>query len=402
MKKETIISLGLAMFTMLFGAGNIVFPLMLGKQCGDQVWLALLGFALTAVVLPVLGFVVTVLCEGDFSRLLSYLGAIPGTAMVFLIMLLIGPLCAIPRCIILSYATLKSVMPGISMYTFSLCASLIIFVCSYKPSFIVKSFGRFFGPLKLILIAFLVFKCITTVPAAGFITVAAHPFFEGIVAGYETMDLLAALVITGLMAISMPWIICQNNLTALRGVAKKATLIGSIGGAALMLVYAGFAFSAARFASALQGVKSDELLTTLAQHVLGGYGFGVASVIVLVTCLTTAMVLSAGVARYFEHAFRTFGWSYSRYLMISCLLAGVMSLVGFDGLMKVVEPIMLVVYPIVIVLAIVVTILKLSFSPRSLKQSGIDSTFLGSTTHQHVTQRVADVQQSVEQRESLT
>ena len=401
MKRETIVSLGLAMFTMLFGAGNIVFPLMLGKNCGSQVWIALIGFALTAVALPVLGFVATVMCDGDFSRLLGYLGKIPGTVMVFLIMLLIGPLCAIPRCIILSYGTFKSLMPSINIFVFSLCSSGVIFACAYQPSFIVKAFGRFFGPLKLCLIGFLVFKCFA-VPAAVSTSTVAFPFIEGMVAGYETMDLLAALVITGLMAISMPWIIYGSNQAALGGIVKKSTMIGCVGGLALSLVYAGFAFSAARFSGVLQGVRSDELLTVLATHVLGGYGHWVAGVIVLVTCLTTAMVLSAAVARYFVHAFRKMEWSYGRYLMGTCFLAGIMSLVGFDGLMHVVEPVVLIVYPVVILLALAVIMLKLRVPAKSTTESGMVGKFFGGTAHNPVMERVAAARKAVARAEHRT
>lgn len=398
MKKETTVSLGLAMFTMLFGAGNIVFPLLLGRNCGSQVWLALLGFGLTAVVLPIVGFIATVLCDGDFTRLLRHLGTVPGVVIGFLIMLLVGPLCAIPRCILLSYGTLKPLIPSVNLAVFSFCASAIVFVCSYRPSLIVKMFGRLFGPLKLFLIGFLVFKCFT-LPAVISTDAIVHPFIEGIVAGYETMDLLGALVVTGLMAISMPWIIYGTNRTALRGIVKKSLTIGIIGGLALSLVYAGFGFAAARFSAVLHDVSSAELLMVLASNVLGRYGLLVASVIVLVTCLTTAMVLSAAVARYCEHSFRASGVSYGKYLLGTCLLAGVMSLVGFDGLMHIVEPAVLIIYPIVILLAVAVIVLKLK-PHRSKKEHVAVGEFFGAGIHQTVTQRVSVATRAVEQSQA--
>lgn len=399
MKRETIVSLGLAMFTMLFGAGNIVFPLLLGKTCGSQVWLALIGFGLTAVALPILGFVATILCDGDFSRLLKYLGAVPGAAMVFLIMLLIGPLCAIPRCILLSYGTLKPLLPGVNRFLFGLVASAIVFVCAYWPSFIVKAFGRFFGPLKLSLIGFLVFKCLT-LPSAPANVMVPHPFIEGLVAGYETMDLLAALVITGLMAVSMPWIMYGTNRTALKGVIKKSVWIGLIGGLALCLVYTGFALSAARFSGVLAAATADELLTTLAVYVLGAQGHFVASTIVLVTCLTTAMVLSAAVARYLEHMFRRQGWPYRYWLLLTTLLAGVMSVVGFEGLTRAVEPVVLILYPVVILVAIAVIGLKLLAPRQKEDETKIMGRFFGGSRHRHVQQRVAAARRALDQAQS--
>lgn len=389
MKKETIVSLGLAMFTMLFGAGNIVFPLMLGRTCGSQVWIALVGFVLTAVILPVIGFVATVLCDGDFRRLLHYLGAIPGAAMVFLIMLLVGPLCAIPRCILLSYGTLKPFIPSVGLFGFAFVASQVVFFCAYKPAMIVKIFGRVFGPLKLGLIGFLVYKCLAfqgiTEPV-----MTTHPFIEGLIAGYETMDLLGALVITGLMAVSMPWIICAQDRVALRKVMRKAVAIGAIGGASLTLVYLGFGFSAARFSQMLATVNSDELLSVMAIHVLGQSGKFVAAAIVLITCLTTAIVLSAAVARYLEHALRYKNWAYNRYLLGTCLLAGAMSVIGFDALTHAVEPIVLILYPIVILLSLAVIALKLRVPAQGSKSEvGKVENFFGSSPHPHVQQRVA-------------
>lgn len=389
MKKETIVSLGLAMFTMLFGAGNIVFPLMLGRTCGSQVWIALVGFALTAVILPVIGFVATILCDGDFRRLLHYLGAMPGAAMVFLIMLLVGPLCAIPRCILLSYGTLRPFIGSMSVFGFAFVASLIVFTCAYKPAMIVKVFGRVFGPLKLGLIGFLVYKCMTF-PGVAEPIMATNPFIEGLIAGYETMDLLGALVITGLMAVSMPWIICVQDRVALRKVMHRACAIGAIGGASLTLVYLGFGLAAARFSAMLATINSDELLSVMATHVLGKNGQFVAAAIVLITCLTTAIVLSAAVARYLEHALRYKSWGYSSYLLVTCLLAGVMSIIGFDGLTRAVEPIVLILYPIVILLSLAVIVLKLKTPKQGSKaEVGKVENFFGSNPHPHVQQRVA-------------
>lgn len=378
MKRESVVSLGLAMFTMLFGAGNIVFPLVLGKACGGDILPALLGFAVTAVALPILGFIATMLCEGDFNRLLRYLGTFPGALVVFLIMLLIGPLCAIPRCMLLSLATLRSFFPSINKYAFALISSIIVFWGAYKPAFIVKSFGRFFGPLKLGLIGFLVFKCMTVPPVVA-VAKDAHPFIEGLVAGYETMDLLAALVITGLMAVSMPWVFVGDDKKALRNVAKKASSIGMIGGLALSVVYVGFGLSAARLSGVFGVSQPDELLVSMAVHVLGNYGKIVAAVIVLVTCITTAVVLSAASARYMEHVFRDHRGTYEHYLLGACLLAGAMSMLGFDMLTRAVEPVVLILYPVVILLACAVIALKL-WGARGVKFVGprVEQFFAGS------------------------
>nr|MDH4470723.1 branched-chain amino acid transport system II carrier protein [Verrucomicrobiae bacterium] len=44
---KKIIITGLAMFAMLFGSGNVIFPLILGKDSGNQLSWGLFGFLIT-------------------------------------------------------------------------------------------------------------------------------------------------------------------------------------------------------------------------------------------------------------------------------------------------------------------------------------------------------------------
>lgn len=46
--------IGFMLFALFFGAGNLVFPPMLGQAAGTNVWLANLGFLTTGVGLPLI------------------------------------------------------------------------------------------------------------------------------------------------------------------------------------------------------------------------------------------------------------------------------------------------------------------------------------------------------------
>lgn len=52
MKHRCII--GFTLFSMFFGAGNLIFPPLLGAQAGRDTLLAMAGLGLTAVLLPIL------------------------------------------------------------------------------------------------------------------------------------------------------------------------------------------------------------------------------------------------------------------------------------------------------------------------------------------------------------
>ena len=60
MKNHTLtlkqnIFIGSMLFGLFFGAGNLIFPIHLGQTAGANVWLANLGFLITAIGLPFLG-----------------------------------------------------------------------------------------------------------------------------------------------------------------------------------------------------------------------------------------------------------------------------------------------------------------------------------------------------------
>ncbi len=50
-----IVPIGLMLFSFFFGAGNLIFPPVLGQAAGDNFFLATLGFCLSGVGIPLLG-----------------------------------------------------------------------------------------------------------------------------------------------------------------------------------------------------------------------------------------------------------------------------------------------------------------------------------------------------------
>ena len=101
-------SIGLAMFSMFFGAGNIIYPLAVGQYAGDKNLFAMFGLILTAAIMPIAGVIAMILFDGNYRQFFERLGRIPGFLLALTIISLLGPLGSTPRCIALSYVTLKS------------------------------------------------------------------------------------------------------------------------------------------------------------------------------------------------------------------------------------------------------------------------------------------------------
>src|SRR4029077_7374331 len=94
-----IVSTALALFAMLFGSGNISFPLGLGRDLGDVAWYAMLGFFIIAALVPIVGIVAMALYEGSYRDFMKPIGTIPASVVIFICFALVGPFCVIPRCI---------------------------------------------------------------------------------------------------------------------------------------------------------------------------------------------------------------------------------------------------------------------------------------------------------------
>ena len=54
--KRKMLLVSFMLFSLFFGAGNLIFPPFLGQNAGETTPLAIASFLITAVVLPVLGY----------------------------------------------------------------------------------------------------------------------------------------------------------------------------------------------------------------------------------------------------------------------------------------------------------------------------------------------------------
>ena len=96
-ENKIIITTGLALFAMFFGAGNVLFPLHLGANAGQHILPTMWGFLLIGVGVPFLGLLATSLFNGSYHDFFGRLGKYPAFILTTFLMILIGPLVAIPR-----------------------------------------------------------------------------------------------------------------------------------------------------------------------------------------------------------------------------------------------------------------------------------------------------------------
>lgn len=347
MNKKLIFTTSCALFAMLFGAGNIVFPLILGRSLGADTPYALLGFILSAVFIPLLGFISVMLAAGSQNQFLAKLGRIPGLMIALLCMILLGPLGAIPRCIAIAHADISWYFPELNIWIFSACMACGIWVFTYEKNRIIEWLGLYLGPIKIL--------CLIAIGIAGFFfagepidpkIASSEAFTTGFYSGYGTMDLLAIIFFSGMIFQRL-----FNKEDSQKKLLKKAAYVALWCGLLLALMYGLFAGIAAQHGARLSDVANDTLLSALASIVLGTKAGIFANITIALTCFVTAIALSATFAEFIAKDIFKDILSYRLALIITIILSALMATLRFNGIMSVIMPLISLCYPALIVFA---------------------------------------------------
>ncbi len=200
LRSDHVVTVGIALFSMLFGAGNLIIPPLLALQAGSATPVAMIGFLIAAIGLPVMGFIAVALA-GTARELAGRVHPKFGEFFVAAVYLAIGPCLAIPRTSSTAFEMLVPLLPeGVSLGTarlvFAVAFFAVAFVLTLRPGVITRVLGRITGPALIALIVLVVGAAVVSplgsaaAPQAPYDAGAA---VQGFLTGYQTMDLLASL-----------------------------------------------------------------------------------------------------------------------------------------------------------------------------------------------------------------
>lgn len=352
---------------MFFGAGNVIFPLVIGQAAGDQTLYAILGLLLTAVGVPFMGLVGIILFKGNYQHFFARLGKTPGLLLTILIMFLIGPFGAIPRCIALSYSTLKTSLPSLSLGLFSLIACFVIFAFTVKKNRTVELLGNILTPFLLISL-FIIVVAGLSAPSdwQASLSTPLQSFKHGLIEGYNTMDLLASFFFSSIIFHGLKSQCQASNPASSNRLLFYTTLKAScIGALLLSLVYIGFSFVAAYHMTTLD-VEQDELLGALTLKILGPHAGIVAALTIALACLTTAIALAVVFAEFLQKVLCQDRINYVSALTLTLIVSYFISTLEFKGIVALLAPLLQVIYPLLIILTLVNIIYSL-FSEKGIE-----------------------------------
>lgn len=360
--RKDMFVIGFALFSMFFGAGNVIFPPYLGLSCGRQWFLGFACYYLADIGLA-LAALFAVLRSGSPEHLTRRIGKAPSTLLMSAIILCIGPMLAIPRTAATTYEmSLAPLVSGFSPALFSVLFFAVILLLCLRESAVVDIVGKVLTPVLLIGLLVLIVKGVLDPigPVPDQVLVDNVPV-TGIEAGYQTMDVLAAVVF-GIIILKSAR---DKGYTDPKAQARVVAGAGMVAGAALLVVYLGLTYlgvTTSRFFDL--SVLRTFLVVSIVRNLMGKAGIILFSIVVALACVTTAVALVSSAASYFS---RLSGGRlrYTWLVIAICLFSAAAANLGLDQIVSIAAPILSIVYPPTLALIV------LSFFDRRIQSDWV-------------------------------
>ena len=348
-KNKDILIIGFALFSMFFGAGNLIFPPYIGVSSGSNWLVSFLGFILSDVGIIILS-IYAISKAGSFYLMAKRAGNKFALILELIVMLCLGPILVIPRTGATTFEMgIEPLFNSLNPILFSILFFGIVFILTIKPTKVMDIIGKFLTPILLLALSVLIIKGIIT-PIGTFNSTLTDDsyFLTGLTQGYQTMDALGIGAIVLMIMTSLASKGYTNKKENI-SMALKSSLIAGIG---LVLVYGGLAYLGAT-ASTLYTVEisQTELLINITNLILGNTGISILSIVVTLACLTTAIGLTSVTAKYFEDITNN-RIKYMHIVALITLFSAIMSNLGVDNIIAIAAPILTILYPVSIVLVV--------------------------------------------------
>lgn len=362
LSRKNVLLIGITLFSMFFGAGNLIFPPFLGYQAGYASLPAFIGFALTAVIFPVLG-VTAVAKSGGLDHLCEKVH--PGFSLLFSIAvyLCIGPLLAIPRTAGTSFSMFafltdrlgNGTVLGINVQTlvkvlFSLLFFIAAGIFAKRPEKLKDILGKRMTPVLIVLILVMFAAGLMHLDLPVGETVEKYtqnPLGKGFVDGYQTMDTMAAMVFGIVIAINIRDLGVEDN----NAIALETIRGGVIAGVFLAVMYGMLLFlgmlSGSLSADAQNGT---EILTAVCREFFGDTGAVLLALIFFIACFNVGVGLICSCAEFFAMKFKVLSFDQWRWLLTAWSF--LISIMGLNWILAISTPILSIIYPVAIVIIV--------------------------------------------------
>ena len=337
---------GFALFSLFFGAGNLILPPTLGVKSGSDWWIVVLGFILTAIIIPIFAIFAHARLQGtlyDFGKKVS---PVFSTIFCFLIYIIAAAIPSPRTAAVTHEMAIQPFFDSPPVLT-SIVYFVLVFIFAVNRSKIISLIGKFLTPIIVIILLVIISIAFFTSPGTVNPSSFKNPFVDGILEGYQTFDAIAGVVVGAVIIISLDY---SNHTTFL----EKRTLIrkaGYISGIGLLLIYGGLILSGSLFSATFtEDATRIEILSGLSTKTLGNLGTTFLSVLVALACFTTAVGIVTGTADYIKGICNNSKTAYVITAAIASIVGIIVGSYNVGFIIDVAVPALMFVYPITIML----------------------------------------------------
>ncbi len=344
--KQTLV-IAFALFSLFFGAGNLILPPYLGYNAGDGWFWVLIGFSISAVIIPILAIYGHAKLQGtilDFANKVSPTFAILFSILIYLIAIALPS----PRTASFTYEMAIEPFFQISSLELSIIYFALVLVFVLNRNRMLSIIGKFLTPLIVCILLIIICLGLFTEVASVRDSIFNNSFAEGILEGYQTFDAIGGVVVGGVVVISLS---LQGEFNYEE---KKRMIIrsGLFAGLGLFLIYGGLIVLGAHNSNVLVIDNRTELLSVLSIQTLGNIGNVFLSVLIALACFTTAVGIVTGTADFVKGLLGNSQKAYRITAIIASILGVLIGQFNVHYIINIALPILMFIYPMTIVLII--------------------------------------------------
>lgn len=337
---------GFALFSLFFGAGNLILPPNLGANSGLDWWIVAIGFVLTAVTIPILAIFAHAKLQGtlfDFGKKVSPLFSTIYCLLIYAIAVAIPA----PRTAAVTHEITVQPFFETSTLLTSVLYFMLVFIFAINRSRVIGLIGKFLTPIIVLILLIIIGIAFTTSPGIVNPSSFTAPFVEGILEGYQTFDAIGGVVVGAVIIISLNYS-SHTTFIAKRKLIRKA---GFIAGTGLLIIYGGLILSGSLYASTFaENATRTEILASLSTQTLGNLGTTFLSVLVALACFTTAVGIVTGTSDYIKGICNNSQKAYIITAAIASIIGVFVGSYQVDLIITLAVPALMFLYPITIVL----------------------------------------------------
>ena len=345
-KREILIT-ALALFSLFFGAGNLILPPLLGFKAAESWWLVGVGFCISAVLIPIFGIIAHAKLQGtmfDFAKNVSPAFSRTYCYLIYAISLSLPS----PRTASVTHEIAIQPLFQTSYLSTSIIYFLLVFVFVMNRAAILSIVGKYLSPLILLVLLAIISISVFNLPFDFAESEFSNPISSGILEGYQTFDAIGAVVVGGVIIVSINIREGEMPYAFKRKVIARA---GWLAGLGLFIVYISLILTGALFRNEFEAdITRTALLSGISKATLGNKANLFLSILVSLACFTTAVGIVTGAADYVKSRFPEFKNAYLITALLGCILGVLMGQFNVGYIIAVALPALMFIYPITIVL----------------------------------------------------